>query len=68
MRQSTPTFTGAAPMRLRLFALLVASFTAGACDLDLTNPNSPSAEVVLTTTDGIIALATGMQGQYAGTG
>ena len=40
----------------------------GACDLDLTTPNTPPEEVVLGTPDGIIALATGMQAQFAGTG
>ncbi|MBW3656268.1 MAG: RagB/SusD family nutrient uptake outer membrane protein [Gemmatimonadetes bacterium] len=47
--------------------LLTALVSAGACDLDLTNPNSPPEELVLTTPDGIIALAVGMQGQFAGT-
>jgi hypothetical protein len=51
--------------RAALLAALVAG--AGACDLDLTNPNSPPEELVLTTPEGIIALAVGMQGQYAGT-
>jgi starch-binding outer membrane protein, SusD/RagB family len=51
--------------RTALLAALVAGM--GACELDLTNPNSPTEEVVLTTQEGIIALAVGMQGQYAGT-
>jgi hypothetical protein len=55
-------------MRFRLVAALAAALGAGGCELDLTNPNSPPAELVLSTPDGIIALATGMQGQYAGTG
>lgn len=50
-------------------ALVVAAASAVAgCDLDLTNPNTPPEEVVLNTPDGIIALATGMQAQFAGTG
>lgn len=61
-------FTKQRNMRFRLLAALAAALGAGGCDLDLTNPNSPPAEVVLNTPDGIIALATGMQGQYAGTG
>lgn len=51
--------------RIALLAALAAG--TGACELDLTNPNSPTEELVLTTPDGIIALAVGMQGQYAGT-
>jgi hypothetical protein len=47
--------------------LLAGLAAAGACDLDLTNPNSPTEELVLTTPDGIVALAVGMQGQFAGT-
>ena len=61
MRNST--FRRAA--RTALLATMVAG--TGACELDLTNPNSPPEELVLTTPEGIIALAVGMQGQYAGT-
>jgi hypothetical protein len=49
-------------------ALLASLLAAGGCDLNLTNPNSPPEELVLTTPDGIIALAVGMQSQFAGTG
>ena len=35
------------------------------CNLDLQNPNSPTAEQVTTSPDGVIALATGLQGRYA---
>lgn len=52
--------------RTALLAVMAAG--AGACELDLTNPNSPTEELVLTTPEGIIALAVGMQGQFAGTG
>lgn len=52
--------------RTALLAALVAG--TGACELDLTNPNSPPEDIVLNTPEGIIALAVGMQGQYAGTG
>lgn len=55
-------------MRRRIGMVVLATLAVGGCDLDLTNPNSPPEEVVLTTPDGIIALANGMQGQYAGTG
>lgn len=52
---------------LKSVLLLAALGAAAGCDLDITNPNSPPEEVVLTTPDGIIALAVGLQGQYAGT-
>ena len=46
---------------------LVAALTFGvtACDLDLTNPNNPTEEDVITDLDGLIAVAVGMQGQFA---
>ena len=37
------------------------------CDLNITNPNAPSEEQVLTTTEGVEALAVGMQEYYATT-
>lgn len=37
----------------------------GACSLDLQNPNSPTSEQVTTSPDGVIALATGLQGRFA---
>jgi starch-binding outer membrane protein, SusD/RagB family len=42
-------------------ALLVA-----ACELNLQNPNAATEEEVLSSPDGMIALAVGMQGQFAG--
>jgi starch-binding outer membrane protein, SusD/RagB family len=57
------------PTSVMLRALpLCALLGLAACDLDLTNPNTPPEEVVLGTPDGIIALAVGMQAQFAGTG
>jgi hypothetical protein len=44
-----------------LFVLLL-----GACNLDLQNPNAATKDEVLSSPDGMIALAVGMQGQYAG--
>ncbi|MGV3711004.1 MAG: RagB/SusD family nutrient uptake outer membrane protein [Gemmatimonas sp.] len=38
---------------------------AGACSLDLQNPNSPTEEQVTTSVDGVIALATGLQARFA---
>lgn len=49
--------------KLALLAALV--FGMGACDLELTNPNSPTEEEVITDLDGLLAVAVGMQGQYA---
>ena len=36
-----------------------------ACDLDLENPNAPTKEEIVTSRDGIIAVAVGMQAQFA---
>jgi hypothetical protein len=36
-----------------------------ACSLDLTNPNAPNDAEVTTNPDGVIALATGLQGRFA---
>ncbi len=50
----------------RKLALLAAlALGMGACDLELTNPNSPTEEEVITDLDGLLAVAVGMQGQYA---
>lgn len=37
----------------------------GACSLDLQNPNAPTEKQVTTSPDGVIALATGLQGRFA---
>jgi len=49
----------------RAAAALLALSSAGACDLDLANPNAPTEETVVTTVDGVIAVAVGMQQVYA---
>jgi starch-binding outer membrane protein, SusD/RagB family len=49
-------------MRLSM-ALIAVTMTA--CNLDLTNPNQPTEEQVLSSSEGIIALGVGMQGQFA---
>src|SRR3954471_2420420 len=36
-----------------------------ACSLDLQNPNAPTESQVTTSVDGVIALATGLQGRFA---
>jgi hypothetical protein len=49
-------------------ATLVAAATAlSACKLDLDNPNAPTAEEIVNNAEGIIAVAPGMQGQFAQT-
>src|SRR5690606_27050562 len=47
-------------------ALLVMSVLTTGCDLNLVNPNSPTEATVLTTDDGILGLAVGIQDQFAG--
>ena len=44
---------------------LGATVLLAACDLDLTNPNSPTEESVINDVEGVIALAVGMQQQFA---
>jgi starch-binding outer membrane protein, SusD/RagB family len=46
-------------------AVAVAAATLGACSLDLENPNAPTESQVTTSVDGVIALATGLQGRFA---
>lgn len=46
---------------------LALAIAATACNLDLQNPNSPREDQVLSNVDGAIALAVGMQGQFATT-
>lgn len=49
-------------------AAVAALLLAGtACDLDLSNPNSPTEGAVLSDPEGIIAVAAGMQAQFAET-
>lgn len=50
---------------VRQSAVLVSAALLGACSLDLQNPNSPTEEQVTTSVDGVIALATGLQGRFA---
>jgi len=48
-------------------AVALAVFGLTACSLDLTNPNAPTEEEVITNSEGLIAVAVGMQGQFAQT-
>jgi hypothetical protein len=49
----------------RAVAFAIATSTLGGCTLDLQNPNSPTETQVTTSVDGVIALATGLQGRFA---
>src|SRR3954464_6747003 len=46
-------------------AVAAASIGITGCSLDLQNPNSPTESQVTTSVDGVIALATGLQGRFA---
>lgn len=50
---------------IRSCAVALAATALGACSLDLQNPNSPTEGQVTTSVDGVIALATGLQGRFA---
>jgi hypothetical protein len=51
--------------RWKQCAVAFAAVALGACDLNLQNPNSPTDAQVTTSVDGVIALATGLQGRFA---
>jgi starch-binding outer membrane protein, SusD/RagB family len=58
--------TSAGARRLvRLCTAVVLATTIASCDLDLENPNAPTEEEIVSSRDGIIAVAVGMQGQFA---
>src|SRR5439155_6361018 len=53
-------------MRLiRLCAMVAGTVSLAGCSLDLENPNAPTETQVTTSVDGVIALATGLQGRFA---
>jgi hypothetical protein len=43
----------------------LAATSLGACSLDLQNPNNPTESQVISSPDGVIALATGLQSRFA---
>jgi hypothetical protein len=51
--------------RISVCAAILAASAAGACSLDLTNPNAPTEGQVTTEVQGVIALATGLQARFA---
>jgi len=50
---------------IRFLAAAMSLVSCAACSLDLQNPNAPTEEQVTTSPDGVIALATGLQGRFA---
>ncbi len=58
--------TSAGAARLgRVCAAVLFALSIAACDLDLENPNAPTEDEIVTSRDGIIAVAVGMQAQFA---
>lgn len=55
----------AAPCRHDWALIAVLALGVAGCSLELTNPNAPTEEAVVTDLDGVLAVAVGMQGQYA---
>lgn len=54
-----------ARQRLGATSVLLTALALGACDLDFTNPNDASSDVVLTTAEGLIAATVGLQARYS---
>ena len=55
-----------APRRRNRWALIIALATGvSGCSLELTNPNQPTEESVITGLNGVLAVAVGMQQQFA---
>jgi len=52
-------------MRIIRTCAVCAIASLAACNLDLQNPNAPTEGQVTTSVDGVIALATGLQGRFA---
>ncbi len=50
---------------MRQFLGALAAMAVVACNLDLQNPNSPTEGQVTSSPDGVIALATGLQGRFS---
>ncbi len=50
---------------IRKVSIAAAALSLVACELNLQNPNAPTVEQVTGSVDGVIALATGLQGRFA---
>jgi starch-binding outer membrane protein, SusD/RagB family len=64
MMPKVPTSAGARRLGRACAAALLATSIAS-CDLNLENPNAPTEDEIITSRDGIIAVAVGMQAQFA---
>ena len=64
---STRTISAGLTRRVAGAAIAALLLAGTACDLDLSNPNNPTEEAVLSDPEGIIAVAAGMQAQFAET-
>ena len=65
--ESTRRAGAAAPVRRPLAWLTLAAGTAvllAGCNLDLTNPNSPTQQATVSSPEGLIALGVGLQNRY----
>ncbi|HVD59245.1 MAG TPA: RagB/SusD family nutrient uptake outer membrane protein [Gemmatimonadaceae bacterium] len=51
--------------RIRKVSIAAVALSLAACELNLQNPNAPTVEQVTGSVDGVIALATGLQGRFA---
>lgn len=51
-------------MKLKLLLAACGAFALAACDLDRDNPNAPTQEVALSSADGMIGLAVGLQNRF----
>jgi starch-binding outer membrane protein, SusD/RagB family len=52
--------------RLSAIVCALGALLAGGCDLNLQNPNAPTEDEALSSVDGVIAVAVGLQAQYNG--
>ena len=50
---------------IRKCVIVAAAISLAGCELNLQNPNAPTEGQVTTNVDGVIALATGLQGRFA---
>ena len=64
---STRTISAGLARRVAGAAIAALLLAGTACDLDLNNPNNPTEDAVITDPEGIIAVAAGLQAQFAET-
>jgi hypothetical protein len=66
-RSTTGRLTPRLARAVRGAAALALAGAAAGCDLELANPNAPTQEEIVTSVDGLVAVAVGMTQQYATT-